>query len=202
MTSNRIPILFGSCRQNANTPGVAAWVTTRFNQKSSTSTPLTLSRADSLVDKLPLGPVTDPMMAAMIRSSSLYQDPAVRAWSDLIRVSPALVIVTPQYNWGYPGQLKNALDQLYHEWDAKPVLLVTFGGHGGSKAAAQLEQVLTGGLKMELVGNVQITLPPALIRTEERANADSDFLKGYEGEMDSAIIKLLESIAARNSGSL
>jgi NAD(P)H-dependent FMN reductase len=110
------------------------------------------------------------------------------------------VIVTPQYNWGYPGPLKNALDHLYHEWNAKPVLLVTFGGHGGSKAAAQLEQVLTGGLKMEYVGNVQITLPQALIRTEERAEADSDFLKAYEGEMDSVIDNLLNIIAARKNG--
>jgi NAD(P)H-dependent FMN reductase len=199
MTSNHIPILFGSCRQNANTPGVAAWVTSRFNQKLPASSPLTLSPADSLLEKLPLGPVTDPMMAAMIQSSSRYQDQAVRAWSDFISASPAVVIVTPQYNWGYPGQIKNALDHLYHEWHAKPILLVTFGGHGGSKAAEQLEQVLTGGLKMEYVGNVQITLPRNFITAQERAKTDSDFLKAYEGEMDDAIINLLNIIAARKS---
>jgi NAD(P)H-dependent FMN reductase len=55
-----------------------------------------------------------------------------------------VVLVTAQYNWGYPAALKNAIDHLYREWRGKPVLLVTYGGHGGDKCAAQLRQVLGG----------------------------------------------------------
>ncbi len=56
----------------------------------------------------------------------------------------AIVIVTPQYNWGYPAPLKNALDHLYQKWTGKPLVIVTYGGHGGNKCAAQLRQVAAG----------------------------------------------------------
>ena len=46
-----------------------------------------------------------------------------------------------QYNWGYPAVLKNAIDYLYHEWKGKPAAIVSYGGHGGGKGAAQLHQV-------------------------------------------------------------
>ncbi len=52
----------------------------------------------------------------------------------------AIVFVSPQYNWGYPAPLKNAIDHLYKEWAGKPAMIVTYGGHGGSKCAAQLRQ--------------------------------------------------------------
>jgi hypothetical protein len=52
--------------------------------------------------------------------------------------------VFPQYNWGYPAVLKNALDFLYHEWANKPAGLVTYGSRGGGLAATQLRQVLQG----------------------------------------------------------
>lgn len=49
-----------------------------------------------------------------------------------------------QYNWGYPAALKNALDYLYREWNNKPAAIVSYGGRGGGKAAAQLREVSLG----------------------------------------------------------
>jgi len=54
------------------------------------------------------------------------------------------VFVTPQYNWGYPAVLKNAIDYLFNEWKGKSAMIVSYGGHGGGKAASQLRQVLNG----------------------------------------------------------
>ena len=54
------------------------------------------------------------------------------------------MFVTPQYNWGYPAPLKNAIDYLYNEWKGKPALVVSYGGHGGGKANGQLREVLRG----------------------------------------------------------
>lgn len=73
-----------------------------------------------------------------------YQNPSTRNWSDKIVSADAFIFVTPQYNWGYPAALKNALDHLYQEWVGKPALIVSYGGHGGGKCASQLNQVLTG----------------------------------------------------------
>jgi len=73
-----------------------------------------------------------------------YSHEHTRAWSRKISAASAFVFVTPQYNWGYPAVLKNAIDHLYKEWQGKPVAIVTYGGHGGSKCAAQLRQVTEG----------------------------------------------------------
>jgi NAD(P)H-dependent FMN reductase len=61
------------------------------------------------------------------------------------------VFVTPQYNWGIPAGLKNALDYLFHEWGGKPAVVVTYGGHGGGKCGEAMQVVLGGGLNMRVV---------------------------------------------------
>jgi NAD(P)H-dependent FMN reductase len=75
--------------------------------------------------------------------------------------------VTPQYNWGYPAALKNALDHLHREWRGKPAAIVTYGGHGGGKCATQLRQVADG-LKMRVTATMPgIELSEAVIRGAE-----------------------------------
>jgi NAD(P)H-dependent FMN reductase len=92
-----------------------------------------------------------------------YEHEHTRAWSRKIDAAGAFVFVTPQYNWGYPASLKNALDHLYREWAGKPAMIVSYGGHGGDKCAAQLSQVCQG-LHMALIPTrVGLTLPRSLI---------------------------------------
>ena len=52
------------------------------------------------------------------------------------------VVVTPEYNHGYPGALKSLIDSVGVEWQAKPVAFVSYGGvSGGLRAVEQLRQV-------------------------------------------------------------
>jgi NAD(P)H-dependent FMN reductase len=52
------------------------------------------------------------------------------------------VLVTAEYNHGYPPPLKNALDHVYGEWNRKPVSYVSYGGPGGgTRAVEQLRGV-------------------------------------------------------------
>jgi NAD(P)H-dependent FMN reductase len=82
----------------------------------------------------------EPLPAAL----GVYQHDHTKAWSRLVSSYEAFVFVFPQYNWGYPAPLKNALDFLYAEWAGKPAGLVTYGTRGGAKAAEQLRGVLAG----------------------------------------------------------
>jgi NAD(P)H-dependent FMN reductase len=61
-----------------------------------------------------------------------------------IERADAVVIVSPEYNHGYPGVLKNALDYFLPQFARTPVALVTVsgGGHGGVIAWSQLVPVL------------------------------------------------------------
>ncbi|SMR56716.1 unnamed protein product [Zymoseptoria tritici ST99CH_1E4] len=76
-----------------------------------------------------------------------------------IRQYQGFIFVTPQYNWSVPAGLKNALDYLCHEWTDKPGAIVSYGGHGGDKAAAHLRDIMNG-LRMKPVSmdaNLRIT---------------------------------------------
>jgi NAD(P)H-dependent FMN reductase len=54
----------------------------------------------------------------------------------------AFVVVTPEYNHGYPADLKRVIDLVYAEWQAKPVAFVSYGGiSGGLRAVEQLRLV-------------------------------------------------------------
>lgn len=73
-----------------------------------------------------------------------YTQPHTRQWSAKIAEGDMFIFIFPQYNWGYPAALKNAIDHLYNEWKGKPALLISYANRGGGKAAAQLRQVLEG----------------------------------------------------------
>jgi NAD(P)H-dependent FMN reductase len=54
----------------------------------------------------------------------------------------AFVVVTPEYNHGYPAALKMLIDSVGAEWHAKPVAFVSYGGiSGGIRAVEQLRLV-------------------------------------------------------------
>jgi NAD(P)H-dependent FMN reductase len=94
--------------------------------------------------------------------ASVYAHEHTRAWSRRVASAAGFVFVTPQYNWGYPAALKNALDHLYREWSGKPAVVVTYGFHGGGRCAAQLREVLDG-LRMRTAPTMPaLTLPEAM----------------------------------------
>ncbi|MFD6676609.1 NADPH-dependent FMN reductase [Rhodococcus zopfii] len=65
------------------------------------------------------------------------------AFTRQIGAADAFVIVTSEYNHGYPAALKTAIDTVKHEWRTKPVGFVSYGGlSGGLRAVEQLRQVL------------------------------------------------------------
>ncbi|MBI3966262.1 MAG: NAD(P)H-dependent oxidoreductase [Chloroflexi bacterium] len=63
-------------------------------------------------------------------------------WGRVVDAADGYVIVTPEYNHGYPAALKNALDHTFVEWHRKPVAFVGYGGVGGARAIEQLRQVV------------------------------------------------------------
>ncbi len=54
-----------------------------------------------------------------------------------IGAADAFVVITPEYNHSYPGPLKNAIDTLNTEWNAKPVGFVSYGGMSGGLRAVE-----------------------------------------------------------------
>lgn len=62
-------------------------------------------------------------------------------FSAKIKSADGVLIVTPEYNGGYPASLKNATDLLYEEWHRKPVAIATTsdGIFGGTQVITSLQ---------------------------------------------------------------
>jgi NAD(P)H-dependent FMN reductase len=58
-----------------------------------------------------------------------------------IKASDGVIIVTPEYNGGYPASIKNAIDLLYSEWKRKPIAISTVsdGAFGGTQVIVSLQ---------------------------------------------------------------
>lgn len=73
----------------------------------------------------------------------LQKDPAAATleFAGKIKSADAVLIVTPEYNGGYPASLKNAIDLLYDEWHRKPVAISTVsdGIFGGTQVITSLQ---------------------------------------------------------------
>ncbi|MBR2689625.1 MAG: NAD(P)H-dependent oxidoreductase [Aquamicrobium sp.] len=145
----RVLVIIGSVRPKRIGPTIALWVA----EIGRATMPATFAVTDLRDWPLPM----DDEPGVPARDG--YVQPHTKAWSDEVAAADAFVFVTPQYNWGYPAPLKNAIDHLYSEWRGKAAAIITYGGHGGGKCAAQLREVL-GGLKMRIAETMPALMLP------------------------------------------
>jgi NAD(P)H-dependent FMN reductase len=82
-------------------------------------------------------------------SQGKYSQDHTKAWANKIDSFDAYVFITPEYNHGIPGSLKNAIDFIYKEWNNKSAGFVSYGSIGGSRAVEQLRLVMA---EMQVAG--------------------------------------------------
>jgi NAD(P)H-dependent FMN reductase len=133
----RIGIILGSTRPGRNGEQVATWVLENASQRTDATF--------ELVDLLdyPLPHLDEPLPPSM----GQYQNQHTKDWAAKIGSYDGFVIVTPEYNHGTSGVLKNAIDYLYAEWNNKAVGFVAYGAVGGARAIEHL-RLVAGELKM------------------------------------------------------
>ncbi len=71
-----------------------------------------------------------------------YENEIVAKWTAAIGASDGFIFVTPEYNYGPPAVLKNAIDWVYPEWNRKAAAFVSYGGAMGVRSVQQLREVL------------------------------------------------------------
>ncbi len=67
--------------------------------------------------------------------------PKMLDFAGKIKAANGVLIVTPEYNGGYPASLKNVVDLLYDEWHRKPIAISTVsnGIFGGTQVITSLQ---------------------------------------------------------------
>jgi NAD(P)H-dependent FMN reductase len=129
MSANRplfIPVILGTVRKGRASEQVAKFVHGEVARREGVET--------ELIDILDLSlPTTD---AGEAIKDSRFSDTVARA--------DALVLVVPEYNHGYPGMLKHALDTNLKEYIHKAVGIcgVSAGGFGGTRVIESMLPVM------------------------------------------------------------
>ena len=127
-TNNKlfIPLLLGTNRKGSNSERVARWLLKEVRKRDDIETQF-FSVRDF---KLP----HDDYGQAIKDQFPEYRDAIIRC--------DGLIIVSPEYNHGYPGILKSVLDVLLKEYFHKVVGLVgvSAGAIGGARAIEALHQ--------------------------------------------------------------
>ena len=65
----------------------------------------------------------------------------IQNFADKIKKADGIILVTPEYNGGYPASVKNAIDLLYDEWHRKPIAIATVsaGDFAGTQVITSLQ---------------------------------------------------------------
>ena len=128
----KIAIILGSTRPGRNGEAVAAWVHGIAKKRTDAEF--------ELVDIADYGlPLLDEPVPA---SQGEYSKDHTKKWASKIAEFDGYIFVTPEYNHGTSGALKNAIDFLYAEWNDKAAGFVSYGSAGGTRAVEHLRLIM------------------------------------------------------------
>ena len=121
-----LPVLLGTPRQGRQTEHVAQFVVSEMHKRPEIAT--------ELID----------VRGLQMTNQDTGTDAADPAYKERIERCDGLVIVTPEYNHGYPGALKQALDMCLDEYNHKTVGIVgvSAGPFGGARVIENLVPVV------------------------------------------------------------
>jgi NAD(P)H-dependent FMN reductase len=133
MDKLKIKVIIGSTRQGRFSEKPAQWIYEEAKKLEDVDVEL-LDLRD-----YPMQFFDSPIPPSMAQGK--YENEVVQKWAAKIKEGDAFIIVTPEYNHGYPAVLKNAMDVIYPEWNKKPVGFVSYGSAMGARSVEQLRQV-------------------------------------------------------------
>jgi len=178
-----VQVITGTTREGRFSDKVAAWVVDRLQ-----------ARGDFEVEAVDLRDHPLPFFdgVAPARAPREYARDEVAVLGGAIDRADAFVVLTGEYNHGYPAVLKNAMDWTFVEWRRKPVAFVGWGGVGGARAVEQLRQVV---IEFEMVPTrFAVHILPDVMRPAMVAPGDAEALDAL-GALDPRLTMLADDLA-------
>jgi NAD(P)H-dependent FMN reductase len=128
----KIAVIIGSTRPGRVGESVGKWVHE-----------LAAKRTDAQFELVDIQDFNLPLLdEAVPPSRGQYSQQHTKTWAAKIESFDGYVFVTPEYNHGICGALKNAIDFLFREWNNKAAGFVGYGSAGGVRAVEHLRQVM------------------------------------------------------------
>ena len=144
----RLAIIVGSTRPGRKAEDVARWVYE-----------IAKLRNDAQVELVDIRDFNLPLLDEPVPPSmGQYKNEHTKVWAAKIASFDAFVFVTPEYNHGTSGALKNAIDYLYAEWNNKAAGFVGYGSAGGVRAVEHLRLVMGELMVADVRAQVMLSL--------------------------------------------
>lgn len=182
-----IPVILGSVREGRRSEAPAKYIAEKIKE---------LGHLTQVVDfkVMPLPFFDNVLMPVQMKGK--YPEPNIQKWSDVAYNADAFVIVTPEYNHGYPAVLKNALDWLFLEFDHKPVGLVgvSDGLTAGARVIEHLRPILENFTMFALRETVMFNISDKTFDATGKLLEES-YVKKVDG-MLKALVKVAEVMKA------
>src|SRR5258708_16391820 len=147
-----ISVIVGSTRQSRFSEKPAQWIGQHLKKRDVDARLLDLR-------DFPM-PFFDQQVGPAMPGRAAYENEVVRKWTTAIGASDGFIIVTPEYNYGPPAVLKNAIDWVYPEWNRKAVAFVSYGGAMGARGGPPLRETAVKCHVVPHRSSRDIPLPP------------------------------------------
>ena len=152
-----IQVISSTTREGRFSERVATWVTGQL-----------AARDDFDVEQIDLREYPLPFFdgVAPARAPREYASPELERLGRRLDRADGYIVLTAEYNHGYPAVLKNAMDWTFVEWRRKPMSFVGWGQVGGARAIEQLRQVAVE-FEMAPLRHAVHILPDAMIAARQ-----------------------------------
>lgn len=125
----KIGVIIASVRDGRNGSAVKEWVASELEK---------FERMDFIIIDLKDREVPH-FTSAKVPAQRSYDSEFQKSWSAEIEQYDGYIIVTPEYNRGVPGALKDAIDHLFHEWSFKPIAFIGYSTGGAYRSVEHLQ---------------------------------------------------------------
>jgi NAD(P)H-dependent FMN reductase len=160
----------------------AAWIMDRLS-----------ARADMHAELVDLRDYPLPIFdrpSSPARTLREYPNEEIAAWGRKVDEADGFIVLTPEYNHGYPASLKNALDYIFPELGHKPIAFVGYGNVGGARAIEQLRLVAVE-FEMAPLRHAVHILPELMVPAMKADPFTADLLAPLDGRLDLAATDLV-----------
>jgi NAD(P)H-dependent FMN reductase/predicted ester cyclase len=151
----KIALVLGSAREERFCDTISKWVQEQL-----------ASRSDLTYE------IIDPAKLKLKGDYQIERNEAYQSIQKSLEQADAYIVITPEYNHGYPAPLKVLIDNFYVEWRGKAVAFVSYGGiSGGIRAVEQLRQVFNELHTVSIRENVCFANAQSLFDVEGRLHS-------------------------------
>lgn len=191
-----IQVILGSVRRGRFGEKPAAWLMDKLSARSDLDAELIDLR------DYPLPIFDQPLPPAHTQRE--YPSEEIARWGETIDRADGYVVITPEYNHGYPPSLKNALDYVFPELNRKPISFVGYGNVGGARAIEQLRLVAVE-FEMAPLRHAIHILPDLMLPARQAETFTPEMFASLDERIDRAAADLVwwarALAAARGGGS-